>query len=299
MNSSLLALIKRNMKIFYRTKGNIIFASLSVVILLVLHLIIFRDMFTDSFVEIMKAFPFEVERIKLSYIVDSSMFAAILPIGAITISLVALGLMVSDRETNALSDFMVSPINRNSLLASYLISSFIVGFAILLCFIAVFEVVFLLVYGISMSFAQLAAILAVTILALVFGNVFMLLIITFVKSQQSLGAVGTIVGTLLGFLSGAYIPVGQFGEAIANVFSILPFMQITVAMRQAFFVEFESVVGFSFDTISGELTKEMGYELFLFGEKISTGAVAAMASLTTIVLFAIVVLRFKKMKKAE
>ncbi len=299
MNKTLATLVKRDVKIFYRTKGNIFFASLSVLILVLLHIIIFRDMFTDAWVEITAHFSAVPERESLAWIVDCSMFAAILPIGAITVSLVALGLMVQDRETNALSDFMVSPIKRNSLLASYLISSLIVGFIILMLFILMFEIYFLIVYGVGLTLIQFALITGTIILSLVFGNVFMLLIISFVKSQQSLGALGTIIGTMLGFLSGAYIPVGQFGEVVASVFSALPFLQITVLMRQAFLYEMQNVTGITLDMLPEQVTREMGFEVWLGSAHIPVWAVALIVGGVTLAMLFAVAIRFDKMKKAE
>ena len=293
------SLVKRDIKIFYRTKGNILFASLSVIILIVLHFIIFRDMLTDNWVQIVSQFPVSVEREKMAWLVDNLMFSAIIPIGAVTISLVALGLMVADKETNALSDFLVSPIKRNSLLASYLVSSLAVGFVVLLAFIGFFEIYFLMVYNIGFTLAQLGLILLSTIGSLIFANTFMLLIISFVKSQQSLGALGTILGTLLGFLSGAYIPVGQFGEAIGNVFSCLPFLQLTVLSRQAFLSTLESVTPLTHDMISGDLARSFGIELWIGDDKIPVWAILLIVGIVTLALLICLIIRFSKMKKAD
>lgn len=297
--SNLKSLIKRNIKIFYRTKGNIIFASLSVIILVALHFIIFRNMFTDSWAQIVQQFQIDIKRQQLAWVVDNLMFSAVIPIGAITISLVALGLMVADKETNVLADFLVSPIGRNSLLASYLASSFMVGFINLLGFIAFFEVYFLVVYGIGFTLAQLGLILLATIGSLLFANVFMLLVVSFVKSQQSLGALGTILGTLLGFLSGAYIPIGQFGEAIGNIFSCLPFLQITVLTRQAFLYKLETHTPLSHEMLSGKLARSFGIELWVGGTLVPTWAVAALAGLVTAILLLALIARFNKMKKED
>lgn len=297
--NNLKSLIKRDIKIFYRTKGNIIFASLSVMILVALHFLIFCNMFTDSWAEIMSQFPITVEREKLAWIVDNLMFSAVIPIGAVTISLVALGIMVADKEKNVLSDFLVSPIERNTLLASYLISSFIVGFVILLSFIAFFEVYFLAVYGIGFTFIQFGLILLATIGSLIFANVFMLLLVTFVKSQQSLGALGTILGTLLGFLSGAYIPVGQFGETIGNIFGVLPFLQMTVLIRQAFLYELANATPLTHDMISGDLARSFGIELWLGNRLMPIWAVILIVGSVTAVLLVALVIRFAKMKKVD
>ena len=298
--NSLTSLIKRDMKIFYRTKGNIFFSSLAVIILLVLHFVIFRNMYTDNWEQILSMFPgFTIDRESILWIVDSLMFSAILPIGAVSISITALGLMVEDREKSVLNDFLVSPIKRNDLLASYLISSFVVGLIMLIGFIVFYGVYFQIMYGISYSLKQLGFILLATIGALIFANTFILLIMTFIKRQSSLGAFGTILGTMNGFISGAYIPVGMFGATVGTVLSALPFLQLTVLTRQAFLYNLESVTPLTHEMLSGELAKEFGLELWFGDTLVPIWGVAALAGGITLILLLCLIIRFAKMKKAD
>ena len=298
--NNLTSLVNRDMKIFYRTKGNIFFSSLAVIILLVLHFVIFRNMYTDNWEMILSAFPgLTIERENLMWLVDNLMFSAILPIGAVSISITTLGLMVEDKEKNVLNDFLVSPIKRNDLLSSYLTSSFIIGFFMLLCFLVFFGVFFLIVYGITFSLVQLGFILLAVIGALIFANVFILLILTFIKKQSSLGAFGTILGTLSGFVSGAYIPVGMFGDTVGTILSALPFLQLTVLTRQAFLYNLETVTPLTHEMISGEIARTFGLELWLGDTLVPLWGVAALTGGITLALLLCLVVRFAKMKKSD
>ena len=298
--NSLSSLIARNSKIFYRTKGNIFFSTLAVIILLVLHFVIFRNMYTDSWEAILSVLPgFTIDRDSIQWIVDSLMFSAILPIGAVSISITTLGLMVEDREKNVLNDFLVSPIKRNDLLASYLISSFIIGFTMLLGFIAFYGIYFQIMYSISYSLKQLGFILLTTIGALVFANTFILLIMTFIKKQSALGAFGTILGTMNGFISGAYIPVGMFGDTVGTILSALPFLQLTVLTRQAFLYNLETVTPLTHEMISGEIARTFGLELWLGDTLVPLWGVAALTGGITLALLLCLVVRFAKMKKSD
>ena len=298
--NSLLSLTSRNLKIFYRTKGNLFFSMLSVLILVVLHFIVFRSTSADSWSEICSQFPgLTVERSDLLWLNDSLMFAAILPIGAVTISLVSLSLMTSDREKNTINDFLVSPIKRNTVLASYLISSFITGFGICIIFIVFFSIYFMALYGVLFTMMQMVWLLIATIGSLIFANVFMLLIISFIKNQQTVGAVGTVVGTGIGFLSGAYIPIGMFGETIGNIFSSLPFLQLTVLMRQVFLMEMETVTPLRFSMISGDMARNFGIELFIGGKNIPIWGIALFSLGISAILLGSLIFRFNHMKKAE
>ena len=298
--TNLKSLINRNIKIFYRTKGNIIFSSLAVIILLVLHFVIFRNMYSDNWEQIFSMFPgFSIEREKLLWLVDNMMFSAILPIGAVSISITAIGLMVADREKNVLNDFLVSPIKRNDLMTSYLLSSVLVGFTILLGFIIFFAIYFQVVYSISFTLPQLGYILLAVIGSLVFANILILLILTFIKKQQSLGAFGTILGTLNGFISGAYIPVGMFGETVGTILSALPFLQLTILTRQAFLYNLETVTPITHQMLTGQISKEFGLELWFGDTLIPIWGTAALTSATTLVLLLCLIIRFAKMKKSD
>ena len=291
-------LTRRALKIFWRTKGNLLFASLSVLILLVLHFMIFRNMYTDSWLQIASALPSEIPRADIAYMVDLQMFAAVIPIGAVSISLVALSLMVADRETGALSDFLVAPIRRNSLMASYLISSFVAGFAILLGFILLFEVYFLITAGQGFGLLQLLLILLSVVGSLIFANVFMLLLISFFRKQQMLGAAGTIIGTLLGFLSGAYVPVTQFGDAVANLFSALPFLQLTVLCRKAFLYGIGNSTAIPEDWFTGDLGRTFGTVVEIGAHQVPLWGVGLWCAAFTLVLLGGLGFRFARMKRS-
>ncbi|MDP4121034.1 MAG: ABC transporter permease [Bacillota bacterium] len=292
-------LILRNTRLFFRTRKNILSSSLAIIILICLHFMIFRSMYTDNWQNICKQFQgLNITRTQLLWLSDSLMFAAILPIGAVSISLVALSIIISDKEKGIYNDFLVAPINRNTLMSSYLAASFFIGFVISLAFIAFFEFYFLLNYGISFSILQLFCIIATTVLALVFANVFVLFLVSFFKTQQSIGAVGTIIGTLNGFLSGAYIPVGGFGKNIANVFSCLPFLHLTVLSRQAFLYDVTKHTPLTWKMLNGDLGYNYGYQIKIGETFLPTYAVILMTiGITLLILFALI-FRFKFSKKS-
>jgi len=298
--NNLTSLIGRDFKIFYRTKGNIIFSSLAVIILLVLHFVIFRNMYADNWEAIVSMIPgVSIDRESLFWLVDSMMFSAILPIGAVSISITALGLMVADRELNVLNDFLVSPIKRNDLLASYLLSSLLIGFMLLLGFIVFFWIYFMVVYSIGFTLIQLVYILLAVIGSLIFANTFILLILTFIKKQSSLGAFGTILGTLNGFVSGAYIPVGMFGDTVGAILSALPFLQLTVLTRQAFLYNLGNITPLTHEMLSGEIARSFGLELWFGDTLVPIWGVAALAGGITLALLLFLIIRFAKMKKSD
>ena len=89
-----------------------------------------------------------------------------------------------------------------------------------------------LVDGISFSAGQIATVygfLALSCLAFAALSSFA---VSFVRTAGAYSALSTIVGTILGFLAGAYIPVGALPEGVRTVVSALPFMQAALPIRQ-------------------------------------------------------------------
>jgi len=298
--SHIISLVKRDVKVFYRTKTNVFFSLLGVLILVVLHFVIFRNMYADNWVRALSQNPL-IPPMDIRYsrwVSDSLMFAAIIPIGSLTITLTTLGLIVSDKDKNVLSDFLVSPINRNRLFLSYLISSFLIGFVMLLGFVIFFQIYFSIVYGFGFTLLQIVIILGGLVGSLVFGNIFMLLLLSFIRSEH-LGSVGAIVGTFSGFLGGAYIPLAMFGDTVGSIFSALPFAQITVLMRGAFLMELESITPLTHEIISGEIARGFGIELWLWDIHVPPWGAALMTTGFTLIFLVCLIFRFKKMKKAD
>lgn len=292
--NKLTSLTGRNIKLYFSSKSNIFFSMLALIILVGLHFVVFRSMNADSFLS--AGFP--VDEKWALWFSDCLMLSALIPIGATTISLTSLSQIVTDKERNIINDFYVAPVSRSTLLLSYLLSSLAVGAILLLGFILFFEVYLVAMYGISFTIIQLLSVLGVTVLSLLLGNSFVLLIVSFVKREQAMGAIGTILGTMLGFFCGAYVPVGVFGEHITKLFTVLPFLPITALARQSFFLNISST-GLTKDAIGGELAKMYGYELFLQDEKLSTAALSCIVTGFIILFSVLLLVIFKKMKKTD
>lgn len=292
--NKLASLTKRNMKLYFASKSNVFFSMLALIILIGLHFIIFRKMNADSFMSL----GFDIEEKWALWFSDCLMLSSLIPIGAVTISLTSLGQIVTDKERNIINDFYVAPVSRRTLLSSYMISSLVIGAIMLLVFIVVFEIYLLAMYGISFTMFQLLSILGVTGLSLLLGNSFVLLIVSFVKREQAMGAIGTILGTMLGFICGAYVPVSVLGESVTKIFTLLPFLPITALARQSFFINISST-GINKELIGGEFAKVYGYELFLNGEKLSTLTLSLIVVAFIVLFGLLLLLRFKKMRKKD
>jgi multidrug/hemolysin transport system permease protein len=229
-----------------------------------------RDMNIQNF----KQYFGDVETDQMRRLSDSLMLANAVSIGAVTVAMTALGVMVSDKDKKITMDFMVAPISKNILVASYFLSSFIICLIICAAFVLAGGMLLLSLYGVFFSALQILFIFLSTALALVFGNIFMIFILSFFKKETALGGLGTIIGTLIGFISGAYVPMNMFSDLIRNTILCLPFAQIAAILKNAFLYDVNKSIG---------LSAEM-FEKFLYDNGVKVSAFNVNLSLFVLIL---------------
>ncbi|MEC9485443.1 MAG: hypothetical protein UMR38_06170 [Candidatus Izemoplasma sp.] len=113
----LLRLIERNLKRYLRDKAAVFFSFLSVIIIIVLYILFLGKMHGDNL-------TYEMGNIDgIDWMISSWIMAGIIIVSTVTVPLGAVGNLIDDRDDGMLNDFYSSPISRNTLALSYLISA--------------------------------------------------------------------------------------------------------------------------------------------------------------------------------
>ena len=243
----------------------VLFSIMGALILLVLYVLFLGKLQIDGLmVDLPDSARDDVEGFVFNWV-----FSGILITSAITVPQAALGVLVEDRTRGGIKDFLVAPVSRTTLTVSYIFAAVIVAMTILIFEIVVGSIGLAILGHFSMSIARvLELVVALLLLTLVFSAIAAFLI-TLVKSQGGMSALSSLVGTLAGFLSAAYIPPIALPEAVTNVLNFLPFTPAGMLIRQI-------VVAPALDAIS--LPPEAfdifqfgyGLKLEMFGEPVST-----------------------------
>ena len=218
----MLIFAKRNLLIYFRDKSAVFFSLLSVFILIALYVFFLGDLIADGVPD----FPAK-HWLLLSWII-----AGVVTVTSVTTTLGAFGVMVNDRATNAYKDFSVSPIKPSSLLGGYIISSLFIGF--LMCIVALFLAnVMLFTTGESLlSFPQLIKSVGIIFLAVLTAGSMISLLVMFFKTSNAFAAASTLIGTLIGFLAGIYIPIGTLPAYLQTVIQFFPISHVAALLRQ-------------------------------------------------------------------
>ena len=218
----MITLARRNLKLFFRDRTAVFFSLLSVLVLLGLYVFFLGDVMLADFSS--------VEGVKV--VLGSWLMAGILAVTAVTTPLGALGAMVEDEAWHITKDFRTAPIRRRSLAGGYILSAMLVGAILCLVVLAVAEIYLPLDGGSLLPPGVLLRMLGLILAAVLCGSSLMFLLTSFFHSTKGYSAASTVVGTLIGFVTGIYIPIGTLPEAVQWVVRCFPMTHAATLLRQ-------------------------------------------------------------------
>lgn len=226
--NTLTALIRRNLTSYIRDRSSVFLSLLSALILLMLYLLFLGSLQIDTLRE---AMPRATDD-EIGYFVGSWVYAGIVMISTFTTGLGALGIYVEDRVSDRFKEFRVSPIRESHLILGYQLSAVVVATIMSTVLLLVGALLMLLLYGSFPGASELLRAFALIVLMSIAFAALSSFVLTFIGSTGAYTGLSTIVGTLLGFLAGAYLPVGLLSSGISSTINALPFSWAAMLLRE-------------------------------------------------------------------
>lgn len=223
-----IALVKRNVKIFFKDKGAFFSSLITPLILLVLYATFLAKIYRDSFVSSLKGC--HVANSLIDGTVAGQLFSSLLAVCCVTVAFCSNMISVQDRVTGAANDLLVSPVKRSAAAVSYSVAAFISTLIVTLTATAV-SLIYVATVGWYMSFTDVLLVILDVVLLSAFGTLLSSVITAFLSSQGQVQAVGTIVSAGYGFICGAYMPISQFGDGLQTALGFLPGTYGTMLLR--------------------------------------------------------------------
>lgn len=219
-------LIKRNILIFLRDKTAVFFSFLSVMILLALYFLFIGRQFTSG-----SDFDGVSSNLK-TYLSTSVIMGGVLVINTVSLALGVMGNIITDMEYKILDGFLVTPVRRQKIVISYYISSIIVTatLTLMMWFITVIYVGLASTYW--YSFGTILKVSGLIVFYTLISATLMIFLVTRLKSVNAFGTLSGVLGTLIGFMSGIYMPLIVLGQSMAYVASLVPFTHMTILLKQ-------------------------------------------------------------------
>lgn len=288
--SSLLSLVRRNTKLFFKDKGMLFTSLITPIILLVLYATFLANVYRDSFTSGMPK-GFDVPEKLINGCVGGELFSSLLAVCCVTVAFCSNMLMVSDKMTGARNDLTITPVKKSVLALGYYISTALT--TLIVCLIAAgASFIYLANVGWYLSISDILLVLADVFLLVMFGTAISSIINFFLSSQGQMSAVGTIVSAGYGFICGAYMPISQFGDGLRKVISFLPGTYGTSLIRnhalRGVFEEMKTE-HFPADVIEG-IKDSIDCNLYFFGDKVELGTMYLIVGGAVVVLMAVYVL---------
>ena len=232
-------------------------------------------------------------------LVDSWIMAGLLSVNAVTVTLGVLGTMVFDIEYKRFPDFVVSPISRSSVVVSYLVSAWVIGFLFSLIAFAAGELYIVSGGGSLLSLKDMLIVVGMLALAVVSSSSIMYLLASFLRSGSAFGTLSTLLGTLIGFITGVYVPLGILPGAVQRFVILVPFSHSAAMLRQVFC---DAPLAAVFNGAPPEArlayAKMYGIKLFWGAREISMSTMIIVLVGVTVVFLLLSVLRLRRYKKS-
>ncbi|MEN6351688.1 MAG: ABC transporter permease [Syntrophomonas sp.] len=266
---------KRNLKLYFRNKIAVLFSLLAVFIIIGLYALFLGDVWLDNSMGIKHP----------ELLMNTWLIAGIMAVASTTTTMGAFGIMVEDKAKKIYKDFYSSPITRANVTGGYLAAAFMIGVLMSLAALAIGQIFIITEGGELLGLETSIKVLGLILLNTVTNTAMVGFIVSFFNNQNSFSTASTIVGTLIGFLTGIYLPIGNLPEAAQYVVKLFPPSHGAALFRQ---VMLEQPIGITFSGIPLEQLesfKEYAGVIYSFGGHTVTpvGSVAILAG--TAVLF--------------
>lgn len=213
---------KRNLLVFFKDKASVFFSLLSVFIIIGMYALFLGDVWTSGMTEITGA----------RFLMDSWIVAGLLAVTSVTTTMGAFGTMVEDKSKKLIKDIRSSPLPRASIAGGYIFSAFIIGVIMCLVALVLCEGYIAAGGGSLLSGQALLKVLGLVLLSTFSNTALVLFFVSFFQSNNAFSVASTIIGTVIGFMTGIYIPIGQLPEGVQWVIKLFPPSHSAMLLRQ-------------------------------------------------------------------
>ncbi len=284
----MISFVSRNLKVFFRDKTAVFFSLLAVFIVLGLYIFFLGDVWVDSFPNIKG----------VKNLMNCWIMAGLIGVTSVTANMGAFGTMIEDKSKNKIKDFYVSPIKKSKIVGGYIISSFIVG-SMMSVLTLIISQIYLAYSGVDvLNFKELIEVFLVILITSLSNSAMILFIVSLFNSEKAFSTASTIVGTLIGFITGIYLPISMLPDSVQIIVKLFPTSHGISILRQIFM---KKQMDISFADIPtnyiDEFKESMGVVYYINDKLLSNTTSIFILIASTIIFFFLAVLVLYRKKK--
>lgn len=284
----MISFVSRNLKVFFRDKTAVFFSLLAVLIVLGLYIFFLGDVWIDSFPNIRG----------VKNLMNCWIIAGLIGVTSVTANMGAFGTMIEDKSKNKIKDFYVSPIKKSKIVGGYIISSFIVG-SMMSVVTLIISQIYLVYSGVDvLNFKELTEVFLIILMTSLSNSAMILFIVSLFSSEKAFSTASTIVGTLIGFITGIYLPISMLPDSVQIIVKLFPTSHGISILRQIFM---KKQMDISFADVPtnyiNEFKESMGVVYYINDKLVSNTTSVFILIASTIIFFFLAVLILYKKKK--
>ena len=284
----MISFVSRNLKVFFRDKTAVFFSLLAVLIVLGLYIFFLGDVWVDSFPNIKG----------VKNLMNCWIIAGLIGVTSVTANMGAFGTMIEDKSKNKIKDFYVSPIKKSKIVGGYIISSFIVG-SMMSVVTLIISQIYLVYSGVDvLNFKELTEVFLIILMTSLSNSAMILFIVSLFSSEKAFSTASTIVGTLIGFITGIYLPISMLPDSVQIIVKLFPTSHGISILRQIFMKK-QMDISFADVTTNyiNEFKESMGVVYYINDKLVSNTTSVFILIASTIIFFFLAVLILYKKKK--
>ncbi|SDD26446.1 multidrug/hemolysin transport system permease protein [Terribacillus halophilus] len=218
-------LTTRSNRLYFRDKTAVFMSLLTTGIIIVLYLLFLADVTTDSAQQAAQGAT------GMNALMQSWLLAGIIVVISLTVTLSVLGTMIEDAASNQLHALLITPITRTQLVIGYLLSAWLIAVVFSVGALLISQGYFWLSDKPTITLSSLITAIGLIMLITFSSAAFLFAITVPIQSRKSFSSMGTLVGTLSGFLLGIYIPIGQLPAFVQEITKFFPPTYGVAALR--------------------------------------------------------------------
>ncbi|WP_346836049.1 ABC transporter permease [Paenibacillus polymyxa] len=215
--------LHRNLQIYYRDKATVFISLIGTLMIFVLYILFLGDLWEHTFDDIKN----------VRHLIDSWVMASIISVVSVTATLGNLGIMVNDKSTQRIKDFYSSPVKRSDIAGGYILSATVVGLIMSMIMLVLAEIYIVLMGGPLLSVGALLRLTGLIVLVSLSNTSTMLFFASFFTSHNAYTSAAGMIASFIGFIAGAYIPIGLLPKYIQWIVEPLPLFQGAALLRQS------------------------------------------------------------------
>ncbi len=282
------ALFIRNLKVYFRDKASVFFSLLAVLIIFMLYLLFLGDMWISNLPDLPG----------VRAMMDSWIIAGLLAVTSITTVMGAFGTMVDDRAHKIIKDFDAAPISKGKIVAGYELSSFVIGVIMSLLMLVIGELYIVSRGGAWLTPTALLTVLGLILLSALCNTALVSFVVSFFRSQNAFSTASSLLGTLVGFMTGIYMPVGMMPSAVQLIIKVFPVSHAALLLRQTMMAApMAQVYAGAPAAMQQAFEQEMGVVFHLGGQPMSLATSLAILMGTAVVFYGLSILNFSRKRR--